>query len=190
MIPYILLKTEEKMKLLIVSDIHGSAYYAEKIQEIEKREKPDTIIVLGDIYYYRPKKPETENYAPLAVADILNAYKEKIIATKGNCDTQIDEKLSKFPMHPYAEMEVDGLKLFFTHGHTYNMQKLPPKEFDILFYGHLHKSFIQEKEGKLFVNPGSITLPKKGYAHSYAIYENKEIFIKEINGNILETYQK
>ena len=35
------------MKVLVISDIHGSGYYAEKIKEINEREKPEEIIILG-----------------------------------------------------------------------------------------------------------------------------------------------
>ena len=35
------------MKVLVISDIHGSSYYAEKIKEIVARENPDKI---KDIY--------------------------------------------------------------------------------------------------------------------------------------------
>ena len=44
-----------KMKILIISDIHGSSYYAEKIKEIDEKEKPDQIILLGDLYYHGPR---------------------------------------------------------------------------------------------------------------------------------------
>ena len=42
------------MKLLIISDIHGSSYYAKKLEEIYNKEKPDKLIVLGDLYYHGP----------------------------------------------------------------------------------------------------------------------------------------
>ena len=63
------------MKLLVVSDIHGSAYYAEKIPEIFEREKADKIIVLGDLYYHGPRNPLTKDYSPMKVAEILNSLK-------------------------------------------------------------------------------------------------------------------
>ena len=43
-----------KMKVLVISDIHGSGYYAEKIKEINEKEKPEKIILLGDLYYHGP----------------------------------------------------------------------------------------------------------------------------------------
>ena len=43
------------MKVLVISDIHGSFYYAEKIKEIVEKEHPDKIILLGDLYYHCPR---------------------------------------------------------------------------------------------------------------------------------------
>lgn len=40
------------MKLMIASDIHGSAYYCEKMIEAYKREKADKLLLLGDLLYH------------------------------------------------------------------------------------------------------------------------------------------
>ena len=63
------------MKLLIVSDIHGSSYYAKKIQDIYQKEQPNKIILLGDLYYHGPRNPLPKEYNPMEVAKILNQYK-------------------------------------------------------------------------------------------------------------------
>ncbi len=184
----ILYRREKQMKLLVIADIHGSAYYMKRIQQIEEREQPDKIIILGDMYYHGPRNPISLKYNPLEVAYMLNAYTDKIIAVKGNCDAEVDEKVSDFPLQSYAELEVDGLRMYCTHGHKHNRQKLPKKEFDIMFYGHLHTGFIQEENGKIFANPGSISLPKKDYKHSYIMYGDKTITLKDIDGTVLEEY--
>ena len=82
------------MKLLIVSDIHGSGYYANKLLEIVEKENPDKIVLLGDLYYHGPRNPLTEKYGPMEVANILNSLKDKILAIKGNCDAEVDEMIS------------------------------------------------------------------------------------------------
>ncbi len=51
-----------------------------------------------------------------------------------------------------------------------------------MVYGHFHTGFIKEKEGKLFVNPGSISLPKQDTKNSYAIIEKGRISLKDIEG--------
>ena len=99
------------MKLLIISDIHGSSYYAEKIKEIEAKENPDQIILLGDLYYHGPRNELTQEYNPMKVAGVLNDLKDKIRAVRGNCDAEVDEMISDFKLEPYIEMQVNGKKV-------------------------------------------------------------------------------
>ena len=162
------------MKILVVSDIHGSGYYAEKIEEIIRNEDPEKIVLLGDLYYHGPRNPLTEGYNPQRVCEILNKNKDKILATKGNCDAEVDEMISEFDMKDKIILEENG-------------KKLPEEDFDVLIYGHFHTGFIKEKEGKIFVNSGSISLPKNETTNSYLIIENNTILLKDINGNLLES---
>ncbi len=176
----------EKMKLLIISDIHGSYYYAKKIEEINEREKPDQIILLGDLYYHGPRNDLTQEYNPMKVAGILNDLKDKLRSVKGNCDAEVDEMISDFKLEPNIKMNVNGKNVFFTHGHIYNMDNLPDEKIDILFYGHFHTGFIQEENGIIFANPGSISLPKNNTKHSYIIFDENSITLKDVDGTIIE----
>lgn len=177
------------MKVLVVSDIHGSSYYAEKIKEIVERESPEQIILLGDLYYHGPRNDLTQEYAPMKVAEVLNSLKDKLLVVKGNCDAEVDEMISDFKFEDHLLLDVNGKKIYFTHGHKYNIEKIPYEDFDILIYGHIHQGFIQEKEGYLFANPGSISLPKCGTEHSYLILEEDKFILKDVEGKILQEYK-
>lgn len=174
------------MKILIISDIHGSSYYAQKIKEIEEREKPEQIILLGDLYYHGPRNELTQEYAPMQVAGILNDYVGKIRTVRGNCDAEVDEMISDFKFEQNIEMQVNGKNVFFTHGHVYNKDNLPNKKIDIMFYGHYHTGFIEEENGIIFANPGSISLPKNNTEHSYIIFDENKIVLKDVDGKILQ----
>ena len=174
------------MKLLIISDIHGSSYYAEKILEIDKRESPDKIVLLGDLYYHGPRNDLTKEYLPMAVADILNSLKDRILAVKGNCDAEVDQMISNFKLENNIIMNVNGFRVFFTHGHKYNIDKLPKKEIDMLIYGRLHTGFIKKKDGIIFANAGSISLPKNNTKNSYLILDEKQLVLKDVKGNIID----
>lgn len=176
------------MKLLVISDIHGSAYYANKIKEIFIKEKPDKLILLGDLYYHGPRNQFTKDYNPMQVAKILNELKSHILAVKGNCDADVDQMISKFEMVENRILKVGEKNIFFTHGHKYNMEHIPTEDFDILVYGHLHTGFIKEKNGKLFVNSGSISLPKNDTKNSYVIINENQILLKDVDGNIIDDY--
>lgn len=174
------------MKLLIVSDIHGSGYYADKIKKLVEEEKPDKLILLGDLYYHGPRNVLTKEYNPMHVCEILNSLKDIILCTKGNCDAEVDEMISEFKMEDEIEMVIENNVVMFTHGHKYNINNLPKKNIDVLVYGHFHTGFIKCQDGILFLNPGSISLPKENTKHSYIIWNKNEILLKDVDGNVIE----
>lgn len=173
------------MKYLVISDIHGSGYYANKINEIYEREKPDKIILLGDLYYHGPRNRLTDGYNPMEVAKILNKYKDIILCTRGNCDAEVDEMISEFKFEESIQLNIEGKRFFFTHGHKYNIDNIP-KNVDILVYGHFHTGYIKEKDGVLCINTGSISLPKNNTPNSYLIIDNSKIILKDIKNNIID----
>ena len=174
------------MKYLVVSDIHGSAYYAGVLLEIIEEEKPDKIMLFGDLYYHGPRNGLTEEYNPMEVCEILNGLKDKIFAVKGNCDAEVDEMISDFKMTETRKIDIFGKTFIFTHGHKYNISNYPNEHFDFLVYGHLHTGFIQKSDGKVFVNAGSISLPKDGTENSYVIIENGRVYLKNVDGEIIK----
>lgn len=173
------------MKYLVVSDIHGSLYYAKKLEEICIKENPDKIILLGDLYYNSKRNIFLDDDDIIEVAKILNKYKDKIICTKGNCDSTTDENISEFKFEEYVTLTINGVKFFFSHGNKYNMDNVPP-EGDVVVYGHLHIGFIEKQYGVIFVNTGSISLPRGNSKNSYVIIDEKEIYLKDIDGNIIQ----
>ena len=177
------------MKLLVVSDIHGSAYYAEKIPEIFEREKADKIIVLGDLYYHGPRNPLTKDYSPMKVAEILNSLKDRLEVIKGNCDAEVDEMISEFKFKEHLLLDINNMKVYFTHGHKNNMDNLPDEQIDMMVYGHFHTGFIVKKDGIIFANPGSISLPKDNTKNSYLILEKESIVLKDIDGNVIDEFK-
>ena len=173
------------MKYLIISDIHGSGYYANKINEIYEKEKPDKIILLGDLYYHGPRNRLTDGYNPMEVAKILNKYKGIILCTRGNCDAEVDEMISEFKFEESIQLNIEEKRFFFTHGHKYNIDNIP-KNIDILVYGHFHTGYIKEKDGILCINAGSISLPKNNTPNSYLIIDNNKIILKDVENNIID----
>ena len=83
-------------KIMIASDIHGSAYYCEKMLECYKNEKADMLVLLGDILYHGPRNDLPEDYAPKKVIAMLNPLKNEIICVRGNCDTEVDQMVLDF----------------------------------------------------------------------------------------------
>ena len=176
------------MKLMIASDIHGSAFYCEQMIEAYKREGADKLLLLGDILYHGPRNDLPEGYAPKEVIAMLNEMKNEIYAVRGNCEAEVDQMVLNFPvMADYCILAIDGLTFYATHGHVYNENNLPPfREGDILIHGHTHVLKAEQREGYILLNPGSVSIPKEGNPPTYAVLEDKVFTIKDFDGNIIK----
>ena len=180
------------MKWLIASDIHGSAYYCEKLIEAYKSEKADKMLLLGDILYHGPRNDLPRDYAPKKVIEILNGYKDKILCVRGNCDTEVDQMVLQFPiLADYAVICEGNTLIYATHGHIYNEQNLPPlQKGDILLNGHTHVSAYREHEDFVYLNPGSVSIPKEQTPHGYMTLQNGCFIQKDLDGNVIEGKRK
>ena len=176
------------MKLMFTSDIHGSAYYCEKMLECYRREQAERLWILGDILYHGPRNDLPKEYAPKKVIVMLNEIKEEICAVRGNCDTEVDQMVLEFPiLADYSLLSVDGLRLYATHGHVYNEQHmLPLMPGDILIHGHTHIYEAMKSGEHVILNPGSVSIPKGGNPPTYAILEDGVFSIKDLDGQVLK----
>ena len=171
------------MKLMIASDIHGSAYYCGQMLDAYRREGADRLLILGDILYHGPRNDLPEEYAPKEVIAMLNPMKEHILCIRGNCDSEVDQMVLSFPlMNTYEMIEADGLLLFATHGHVYGPSSPPPfVRFDVMLNGHTHISAMQDTGEYYYVNPGSTSIPKGGTVNSYMTLENGLFILKRLS---------
>ena len=176
------------MKLMFISDIHGSYKYAKKALEIYEEEKAEKLVILGDILYHGPRNDLPDGYDPKKVIKLLNSYKNKIIAVRGNCDAEVDQMVLEFPIRAdYATIDIDNHHFFLTHGHLFDENNLPNlNRGDIFVYGHIHRQVAKNENGIYIINPSSISLPKEGN-NSYGIYNDNEFLIKEFDGRIVKS---
>ena len=178
------------MKWFIASDIHGSAYYAEKMIEAYKREQADKMLLLGDILYHGPRNDLPKDYAPKKVIPLLNEEKERILCVRGNCDAEVDQMVLDFPiMDDFVLVEDGGVLIFATHGHVYNEDKLPEGKFNVLLHGHTHVPVAREHEDYVYINPGSVSIPKEESHHGYMIFENGTFLWKDFDGKTVKEYE-
>ncbi|MBQ6381855.1 MAG: phosphodiesterase [Clostridia bacterium] len=180
------------MKILIASDIHGSAYYCAKLMERIEAEQPDKIFLLGDILYHGPRNDLPREYNPKKVIALLNPLKEKIMAVRGNCEAEVDQMVLDFDvMQTYKEADINGVHVVLTHGHHYNKEKpLPLRERYVLLNGHFHIPEMADKGDFVYINCGSVSLPKENSPHTYVTLEGDTFFLKELeSGRTLKTLQ-
>ncbi|MNI04281.1 Phosphodiesterase YfcE [compost metagenome] len=176
------------MKLMFISDIHGSLHWLEQALAKAEEEQPHTLVVLGDFLYHGPRNPLPDGYDPQGVAAKLNAYGKSLVAVRGNCDAEVDQMLLQFPMMgDYVLILHEGRKIYATHGHGFSIDNLPPlAPGDVFIQGHTHLPVAEVREGITVLNPGSISLPKENNPNSYAILENGEFIIKDFAGKIVK----
>lgn len=180
------------MKLFFASDLHGSQDATEKVLEHYRRSGAEHLVILGDVLNHGPRNPVPGSYNPPEVAELLNAYKQEIIAVRGNCDSEVDQMLLEFPMmSDYAwVMLPTGQRLFLTHGHLYNSDKRPPlKQGDVLAHGHTHIPVAEWQGEQIIFNPGSITFPRNEFAASFGLLEDNRLSVQTFDGDVLASIE-
>ena len=171
------------MKWMIASDLHGSAYYCRKMLEAFEREGADRLFLLGDLLYHGPRNDLPREYAPKEVIPLLNGKKEKLLCVRGNCDAEVDQMVLEFPvMADYAVLPVGQRLIYATHGHIYHVKNLPPlAPGDVLLHGHTHvPAWTEFGQGNLYLNPGSVSIPKENSPHSYMTLAGNTMQWKEL----------
>ena len=174
------------MKWMIASDLHGSAYYCRKMLEAFERGGADRLFLLGDLLYHGPRNDLPREYAPKEVIPLLNGKKEKLLCVRGNCDAEVDQMVLEFPvLADYAVLPVGQRLIYATHGHIYHVKNLPPlAPGDVLLHGHTHvPAWTEFGQGNLYLNPGSVSIPKENSPHSYMTLEGNTMQWKELESS-------
>ena len=174
------------MKWMIASDLHGSAYYCRKMLEAFEREGADRLFLLGDLLYHGPRNDLPREYAPKEVSPLLNGKREKLLCVRGNCDAEVDQMVLEFPvLADYAVLPVGQRLIYATHGHIYHVKNLPPlAPGDVLLHGHTHvPAWTEFGQENLYLNPGSVSIPKENSPHSYMTLEGNTMQWKELESS-------
>ena len=175
------------MRFVIASDIHGSASWCARLLDAFEHERAKKLLLLGDILYHGPRNDLPDNYAPKEVFAMLNAHKNQLLGVRGNCDAEIDQMVLEFPMlAEYCLLCAGGRTIFATHGHVYHLQNLPPlTPGDILLHGHTHvPRWDSFGDNNLYLNPGSVSLPKDNTPHSYMLLTDEAVEWKTLDGTV------
>ena len=174
------------MKIMFISDIHGIKNNLDKIRKKYHELSCDKLVVLGDLYYIGPRNKIHNDYDIPYVKSFLESFKDDLICMRGNCDSDVDIKVSDFPIiNELGLISTESKDIYITHGHIYNENNWQ-KNNSILIYGHLHVPFIKEKNGNYYINPGSISLPKSDYGPTYLVLEDNKFVIYDINNKKIE----
>lgn len=176
------------MKVLIASDLHGAAKATELLVQRIEEERPSHILLLGDILYHGPRNSLPLDYETKQVVKLLTPYENCIYAVQGNCDAEVDNWMFSFDITRPSLTLFDNetnITLFATHGHRFSLNPNQPHELQplpepcVFCSGHTHVKKLERKGSVIFVNPGSIGIPKDDCS-GYALYENGEVTLKSL----------
>ena len=171
------------MNWMIAADLHGSGFYCRQMLAAFEREGADRLLMVGDLRYHGPRNDLPRDYAPKQVIAMLNSVKTRLLCVRGNCDAEVDQMVLDFPMMAeYAIWPLDARLIYITHGHRFHMASPPPLQpGDILLHGHTHvPAWTEFGQGNLYLNPGSLSIPKENSPHSYMTLEDSLFRWKEL----------
>lgn len=170
------------MKLLIGSDLHGSAYWTEQLLCRMEKEQPDQLILLGDLLYHGPRNDLPRGYDTKKTAALLNSVKKRPLCVRGNCDGEVDQMVLDFPvLCDFAVVLADGHSFYLTHGHHLDQASKAVRAGNTILYGHTHLPDYREEDGVLLVNPGSVSIPKNGSLNSFLVITNGTFQWKDVS---------
>lgn len=178
------------MKLLICSDLHGSRNAAKIVTYLMEKYGFDKLILLGDLLYNGPRNYVEKDYDPSFVYKELNKFSDKIIACKGNCESDVDLMVLNFKMPIFNSFKNDDYLFYLNHGHI-NEIKLESNidKNEILMSGHTHiPLFKHSKNGGIILNPGSMTFPKGSIDKSFMIMDDDDLYLIEFDYDENDNY--
>ena len=149
---------------------------------MKQRSQTDSFF-LGDILYHGPRNDLPKEYAPKEVIAMLNPLRNEIICVRGNCDTEVDQMVLDFNvLAEQAYLNFNDRSIVLAHGHKLDEKNIPAlKEGDILLCGHTHVPKCEKRDNYIYMNPGSVSIPKENSEHSYMILEDK-FYWKNLDG--------
>ena len=174
------------MRWMIASDLHGSAWWCERLAQAFAAEKCQRLLLLGDLLYHGPRNDLPRDYAPKEVIRRLSELRQVILCVRGNCDTEVDQMVLPFPiMAEYALLQAGERLIFATHGHHFHAKNIPPLQTgDVLLHGHTHVPCCEQVNGIWVMNPGSVAIPKEDSWHGYMLLEGDTFTWKDFDGAV------
>lgn len=173
------------MRILIISDTHGSLPEVQTVIERESKDKAiDLVLHAGDVLYHGLRNPLPGGYTPADLASYLSRLPD-IRYVRGNCDSDVDQMVLEAKEMPRtALIQIGNLKIHMNHGDRMHederVQAAESEGADLTISGHTHVSVLKRSANQIVLNPGSTALPKDG-TKSYALLADGWIQLKAVD---------
>lgn len=168
----------DKMKVMVVSDIHGNSEKFKIAIDFMKTEEIDKMIILGDIFnnYYEL------NTSSKDISNMIWNIADKVTIIRGNNDTSFDESLLPVGLVNYYETVINGMRCYFHHGHLRLRNNSSVK---LYASGHTHVSRLKIVDDVIYLNPGSIGRPRDYTGGSFAVISEYAITVFDLSLNVI-----
>lgn len=179
------------MRCFFLSDVHGRHTSLAQALSAFRREGADLLVLLGDVLYHGPRNGLFEGYDPQKSVELLTPLADRIVGIKGNCDSEVDQALLPFPfLCEYSHLVLDQTRFFLVHGHKYWGADRPPlTRGTVVASGHTHLYTLEERDGLVFFNPGSCSLPKGGNPPTYGLWDGRGLSVRTLDGRTLMAWE-
>ncbi|HKA05789.1 MAG TPA: metallophosphoesterase family protein [Gemmataceae bacterium] len=189
------------MRIAFLSDVHGNAIALDGCLQRARTLGVDTIYFLGDAVGYLPAAREVVDrlegegdrilcqqgnhehmlFSGGATPEREDAY--RLTQARQQLDADRLASISSWPIR--RELSCGWRKLLLVHGspslpldgYVYpdtDLSTFGDLPYDAVVMGHTHRPFVREHRGKLFVNVGSVGLPRDhGNLAAFALYDDE-----------------
>lgn len=157
-------------RLFVTADLHGSLGTWMTVQALMKPH--DQLVVAGDLFDTRYGSYSSPDFQPEAIRRDAKALKDRLHYVYGNCDVE-----GFFPGKNFAlDFEFGGHGIFVHHGHK---AVTIPDTCRLVIQGHTHLPVLEETEGRIFLNPGSMIRPRNQFP-TYALVTPDQVELKAL----------
>ncbi len=161
--------------LTIVSDTHGTDGHRLRDHTLDSVRAADRVVHAGDFTTER-------------VHDAFAREAAALTAVAGNND----EPALADRLPATATIEYAGLGLVVAHGHDHTATALEmlarQEEADVIVVGHSHRPELVERDGRLWLNPGSHADPRRyepAHGEVERVEERVELRVRRPDGSVL-----
>lgn len=168
------------MKAMFVADIHGNLEAFKKVMDFYKREEIDKLIILGDTFsgFFSPTQDSR------MIASLLFDAMPNLLMIAGNNDTEAHYALTPLGMKKSDEIVINKHRVFCHHGH----KRLPYTNALVVASGHTHVNRLEKIDGTIYLNPGSVGLPRDNTNGSFAVMTKYGITIFDLDYNVIKEH--
>lgn len=170
---------------LVCSDVHGSAGAWGRFESFVPG--ASFVVHCGDLFYHGPRNPLPDLYDPKGLSEALGRVQVPLFLIRGNCDASVDQLMAPVPLVDRLAVFWEGISVIGAHGEDFTAfrEEAIKGGFRLALSGHTHVASVVREGDTVFLNPGSLSLPKGKDPASFAVVSTGGLGIVTLDGEVL-----